>query len=228
MEERHEITTTLTSAQRKHTIAPTERRAVERERAQAERRVAEAEASLARARDVLDRCDRPLHRRRHANEFDAAKRDVARLPSVIADGRALMTQATSSLNQLDADRRDALELLRRRPSLEAKVSELDDRLDADLRRRTRIARLEQPTAIIEVLGDRPTPGAAAQVWDQAAGSLHQHQAAFDLSVGLGPRPSFFDDNAFAVSRAAVDDHVRAVASALEPRRLEIEPPGITL
>lgn len=228
MEERHEITTTLTSAERKHTIAPTERRAVERDRAQAEHRVAEAEASLARARDVLDRYDRPLHRRRHANELDAAQRDVARLPSVITDGRASVAEATSSLVQLDFDHHDALELLRRRPSLEARVSELDDRLDADLRRRTRIARLEQPTAIIEVLGDRPTPGAAAQVWDQAAGRLHQHQAAFDLSVGLGPRPGFFDDTAYTESRRLVEQQMEAMVEVPHQRGRRIEPGGISL
>jgi hypothetical protein len=135
-----------------------------------------------------------------------------------------MAQASSSLDQLDVDQRDALELLRRRPSLEAKVSELDDRLDADLRRRTRIARLEQPAAVVEVLGDRPTPGAAAQVWDQAAGRLHQHQAAFDLTAGIGPRPGFFDDNIYAERWSEL---IRVINAVVEQPSLgrSIEPPG---
>jgi hypothetical protein len=52
-------------------------------------------SSLTRAHAVLDRYDRPLHRRRHASEMDRARRDIARLPQVIADERAC--QRTSGL-----------------------------------------------------------------------------------------------------------------------------------
>ena len=228
MEERHEILAALSGAERKVTVVPTERRAAERDLAEAEQRMAVADASLARARAVLDRYDRPLHRRRHASEIDAARRDTVRLPSAIAEAQSAAEEATARLDELDVDHHDALELLRRRPSLDAKVSDLDARLDADLRRRTRIARLEQPTAIIEVLGDRPSPGAPARAWDQAAGRLHQHQAAFDLAAGVGPRPGFFDNSAYVESRRLVEQQLEVVVDVPQQRGRGIEPPGISL
>ena len=228
IEERHEIVTSLANAERQIDYAPTGQRAAERDRAQAEQRVADSEAALTRARAVLDRYDRPLHRRRHATEIDAAQRDVANLPKVIADGIGAIGEANQRLEQIDEKLDHAHALISRRPSLETQVAEIDDRLDADLRRRTRIARLEQPTAIVAVLGERPAPGAAAHEWDQAAGRLHQHQAAFDITAGIGRLPGYFDNTAYAASHRHVEQEVKSVVYVPELPSRGIESPGISL
>ena len=228
MEDRHEIVRALANADRKVTTAPSERSIAQREMGQAQQRISDAESALIRAQADLDRYDRPLHRRRHATEIDSARRDVARLPGVIAEGRKAVTKTATRLRQLDVDLHDAMGLVRRRPTLEAKVAELDDLLDTDLRRRTRIARLEQSAAIVGVLGARPSPGATARAWDQAAGRLHQHQSAFNLAAGVGPRPGLLDNSAFTESRRLVERELEATVPAPDHRVRWIEPPSLSL
>ena len=163
-----------------------ERRSVEREKAEAERTIAEADAALDKAQALLDRYDRPLHRRKHEAEITNAKRDLARLPRTIDEARSQIDQARETFNRIDQRLAGAAALLCRRPELEAKVSEIDDRVGADHRVRTRIARLERSEAIVATIGERPAPGPAA-AWDLAAAHIDQHQAAFG-GTGLGPRP----------------------------------------
>ena len=71
---------------------------------------------------------------------------------------------------------------RPRRELESRVvSDIDERLAHDLRVRTRIARLEQPSAIVDTLGPTPTRRPRRRRHGiSAAGRLHQHQAAFDI------------------------------------------------
>ena len=143
-------------------------------------------------------------------------------------GSGSIGEANQRLEQIDEKLNQAQALISRRPSLETQVAEIDDRLDADLRRRTRIARLEQPTAIVAVLGERPAPGAAAHEWDHAAGRLHQHQAAFDLTAGIGRLPGSFDNTAYAASHRLVEQEVKSVVYVPELPSRGIESPGISL
>ena len=228
MEDRHEIVQALANADRKVKLAPSERGIAGRDMAQTQQRIADAEGALTRAQADLDRYDRPLHRRRHATEIDTARKDVARLPGVIARGSKAVTETATRLRQLDVDLHDATELLRRRPTLDSKVTELDDHLETDLRRRTRIARLEQPTAIVDVLGARPSPGATARAWDQAAGRIYQHQAAFNLAAGVGPRPGLLDNSAYTQSRRLIEKELEATVQVPQHRARRIEPPGLSL
>ena len=96
----------------------------------------------------------------------------------------------------------AVEVLRDRPRLDARVAQIDEQLAVDLRARTRVARLEEPRAIVGTLGRRPRSGAQGQAWDRAAGQLAQHQAAFGIDVGLGPEPGWFDNTLDAHSHRA--------------------------
>jgi conjugative relaxase-like TrwC/TraI family protein len=83
-----------------------------------------------------------------------------------------------------------------------RVNEIDNALHDDRDVRCRIARLERPGAVVHMLGDRPAAGPSAQAWDAAAGQILQHQAAFDLSFGIGPDPWMSEDSAYAQSREA--------------------------
>jgi hypothetical protein len=104
---------------------------------------------------------------------------------------------------------------------------IDEQVDYDLRVRTRITRLERPAAIVNTIGDRPAPGPAARLWDAAAGRLAQHQAAFDLTDGLGRRPGVLDRSAFIESRANVEDLI-PLRQPTRTGRIEIEVPGIEM
>jgi hypothetical protein len=201
LEQRHEITSALASAERDLEHKPRERRVVEAEKADAEKKIAATGAALEEACTVLDRYDRPLHRRKHEVEIANAQHDLVRLPGVIDETRSKVTNAEETLDRIDQRLAAAVALLRGRQGMESKLEEIDVRVERDLRIRTRITRAERPAAVVDVLGERPAPGPAARGWDAVAGRLAQHQAAFDITDGLGRRPSFLDRSAYAESRA---------------------------
>jgi hypothetical protein len=71
-----------------------------------------------------------------------------------------------------------------------------------------------------VLGPRPT-GPGARGWDDTAGRLAQHQAAFDVTGGLGHTPRYVENSAYADSHHAItarltDGHL------IEQRAQEVE------
>jgi len=126
---------------------------------------------------------------------------------------------------------EAKELLRRRPELESRITEIDRRLAHDWRVRTRIARLEQPAAIVDTLGPRPRAAKKAHAWDQAAGRVQQHQAAFDIQDGIGEWPDRHDRSAYGVSYEAVDEAIwklRPQRPTMEVARPEIGLSGIEM
>lgn len=90
----------------------------------------------------------------------------------------------------------ATAVLAQSPHFERELRSIDDELAVDRRARTRITRLDQPAAVTEFLGCRPAPGASARTWDDTAGRLAQHQAAFGITDGIGPQPRWDRDNAY--------------------------------
>jgi hypothetical protein len=216
LELRHEITSAIEHAERDLEHGPRERRDVEAKKAASEKQLAATVAALEQAHVVLDRYDRPLHRRKHEAEIARAKDDLVYLPRSIEEKQSKIANAEATLDCIDQRVADAADVPRGRQEKEATVTELDERLNVDLRRRGRIARLEQPEAVIEVLGTRRPLGPAAQAWDRAAGQLHQHQSTFDLQQGLGRRPAFFDNSADTERRAEVERLLTSVV--LYPER----------
>lgn len=79
---------------------------------------------------------------------------------------------------------------------------------------------------MNTLGDRPAPGPAAREWDVAAGELAQHQAAFNITDGLGPIPRFLDNTAYKWNREMVESRMELLRPA--GRVVEREVPGIEL
>jgi hypothetical protein len=228
LEQRHEITSALASAERDLEHKPRERRAVEAEKADAERKIAATGAALEEAHTVLDRYDRPLHRRKHEMEIANAKRELVRLPGVIDETRSKVNNAEVTIDRIDQCVAAAEALLRSRRGMESKLEEIDERVERDLRIRTRITRAERPVAVVDVLGERPAPGPAARGWDAVAGRLAQHQAAFDIAYGLGGRPSYLDRGAFAHSRAELERLLPDVVRVREHRHRSIEPRGLEI
>ena len=227
VERRFEIANTLEVAATAMRRAGVERNSAMAGLAAAEQMLTQHAAALQRARDVLSRYDRPMHRRKHENEIGKARRSVVALPNDIAEASAEATALNRKIANTHNVERDAAAVLAQRPQLERELRTIDDHLTTDLHARTRIASLEQPGTITEVLGRRPTPGESARTWDRSAGLLAQHQAAFDINRGTGPQPRWDLNNAYSHSHHRLTETIAIVRPA-PTRRIEIEPPGIEL
>jgi hypothetical protein len=226
LEQRFEITSSIEKAEYDLKRLPRDQRDAEAAKAAAEKAIRERTAAYRKAEAVIARYDRPLHRRKHEVDIADATRDLRRLPGLVEDARNEANNAEQRIEQIRLSSTQAAEVLKRRPSLASNVAAIDDRLSNDSRVRSRIARLEQPKAITDALGDRPPAGPASREWDLAAGRLAQHQAAFDIDDGFGRRPSYLDDNAYSRSRESVieiaDPFIRPVA----PRAIERSVPEL--
>ena len=177
---------------------------------------------------MLANYDRPLHRRKHTTEITAARLDIERLPAAVKTVDSELNVAVGKLERLRQEEAQAKAILRRRPDLETKINAIDERLNHDLRIRTRITRLEPPDPIVNTIGDRPAPGPAARRWDAAAGRLAQHQATFDITDGLGRLPRALERNAYIASREDVEFLISPLVQPTPGRRLHIESQGIEL
>ena len=100
MEQRFAINDEIDRAEKALYRLPTERRDAEQAIARADEAVMRTTAAYQRAQDVLDRYDRPLHRRKHETEIANAKRDVEQLSSRIDQAIKDVDTATSSLDRL--------------------------------------------------------------------------------------------------------------------------------
>ena len=225
MEQRFAINDEIEKAVAALRRLPNERRSAEDAVARGDKTVLDTTAAYRRAQDVLDQYDRPLHRRKHETEIAHAKRDVELLRRRVEQAIRDVDTATANLDRLETVETSATEVLHCRPELEAIVGGIDEQIERDLRIRTRIIRAERPAAVVDALGERPSPGPATRDWDAAAGRLSQHQAAFDITDGLGRRPGYVDRSAYAESHANVDELVRP----LRPTRvLAREVPSIEI
>ena len=227
LEQSYEITSSIEKAEYELKRLPRDLRDAEAAKAAAEKAIRERTTAFRQAESVMAHYDRPLHRRKHEVDIADATRNIRRLPELIQNARNEANNAEQRIEQIGLSSTQATELLKGRPSLASNAAAIDERLSNDARVRSRIARLEQPTAITGALGDRPPPGPASRDWDLAAGRLAQHQAAFDLDDGFGLQPGYLDDNVYSRSRASVielaDPFIRPVA----PRGVERPVPELS-
>ena len=223
---RHELAVASTQPERDRRRVQSEYRKVAAEREHAVDVIASTTAEIERARAMLDRYDRPLRRAKHEPEISNAKYQFAILPQMIEQARAGVASLEKRAAQLGNARLATIDAARRTRHLGAKVTEISAELDADLRVRARVARLERPAGVVEVLGDRLASGPAATDWDHAAGRLLQHQAAFGIARGLGPQPGYFDETAYAISRAAVAEAAGRLPHLPEPRSRPVPELGL--
>jgi hypothetical protein len=226
MEQRHQILTGLEDAERVSKQIPAERRRAEQQITDARQTIAKAEAEYRRAESVLETCDRPLRRRKHEADIEAANRELQRQPEIARNAERKIEVAETTLAHLSVKEAEATKILNGRMQVNSVVSGIDDRLAHDLRVRTRIARLEQPPAIVATLGQRPRSSREAVAWDRAAGRLHQHQAAFDIEVGLGREPGPLEQGTYATSQVVVQRIT--LARSMEPTTTEIDAPTIEI
>ena len=226
-EKRYDIASTIEHAENTLQRLPAERQQAERAKATAEKTTTDNTAAYRVAENVLANYDRPLHRRKHATEIAAARLDIERLPGALKAADNDLSVAVGKLERLRQEVAQATAILRRRTDLESKINAIDERMDHDLRVRTRITRLEPPDAIVNVIGDRPAPGPAARQWDAGAGRLAQHQAAFGVSSGVVRRAGGLERSAFTDSCLDLEDVLGAVIGSV-PLVIKRESAGIEL
>lgn len=123
----------------------------------------------------LEEYDRPFKRRRHEVEIDHARRTIATAQGDIEQSTAAIAKAEGRRPQLERDLAAAREALSDRPALEAERRDVRERLSADLAARATGLRRDPSEPIVKELGDRPSRGRAAAMWDDAAARIDQHR-----------------------------------------------------
>ena len=226
-ERRFEIIETLDHADTARRRAPLERHDARTILAKAEQRLIDETAALQHAETVLARYDRPMHRRKHQSEIGNARHLIRILPGNLKHTAAEVDTQTRRIADTRATEATAATVVARRPQLEQELGAIEDQLTIDRRVRTSITRLDQPDAITNALGHRPAPGPSARTWDDTAGRLAQHQAAFNIAQGIGALPRWDRDSAYKRSHQALAETIAPTRPA-RARRIEIEQVGIEL
>ena len=226
LDRRHQLVSDLELAEARQKRLPGEIRHTQTEKATAERTIADLQQRQQQAEDLIAEYDRPLRRHRHEADITNARNLLADLPHQLHPAQQKLTAANDTLADLDAATTASWAVLARRSDIEGEIGDLDDRIDHDLRIRTRVARREQPESIIAVLGPRAAIGQDTRSWDTAAGRLAQHQAAFNLDDGLWAQSSLLHPPVFAASCEAVARLTGPLAPPDMQRSIELEGLGI--
>ncbi len=182
-------------------------------------------ARLEQARRTVEKLDRPMRRRRHRVELDAAQRQLRHLPaSIDRDRRELADLENSAV--ADRQRLHVAEkaVARRGDVMEERLS-IACRLEFDVKARAAVLGEDPPAYLAERLGPRPSYGASAKLWDQAAGRIDQHRRAFDVDgQSLLGRQPHWDDHAHAKSHQAAMKAIERLDCALG-REMGIDSPS---
>jgi hypothetical protein len=198
MERRHQLTSHLERAEARLRMLPGELRRAEEQQQDAQRTIAELEQRRHGCEAVIADFDRPLRRRRHEQDLLAARDKLQWLNSQLDRANEKMTAVGETVVRLHAIAAQDRAVVADRKEVEAEIRDIDQHLTHDRRLRGRVAGREQPEAVLDTLGPRPASGPAARRWDEAAGHLTQHRAAFALTDGIGP-PAL-DADAYATSQ----------------------------
>ncbi len=227
LERRHQLTSDLERAEGRLRMLPGEIRHADDQQREAEQIIAQLEQRQHVCEAVIAEFDRPLRRRRHEHELQAAGQELEGIPGRLDPAQTALTAIENRLDAFHVDAAQTRDLLARRPEIQAEIDDIDHQLAHDLRIRTRVAGREQPDSLVDVLGPRPSHGDDLRTWDRAAGTLSQHQAAFDLAEGVGPSPRYDEHPAYCESYLAVMTCVQRPERVLERSR-EMPDLGLSL
>ena len=199
-----------------------------RRRAHLERSVRDLEAGLRTAKATEERLDRPLSRRRYQDELRRCRAEVKWIPYALARDQDEL--ATVAVREVVARKKlvRAEAAVTRVPQLEAEQTVVLYALAADAGARANLPTALLPTTVRAAVGERPAAGGPLGLWEDAAGRLAQHHAAFESPSTTVDRQQFrsFDDPYEVSNRAAVQALER-LDRALG-RQPEVEPPHRSL
>ena len=192
-EERHAITASLRHADAVLRNYPNDHAQRTRDLAVAASELTGVRDRKAAAQAVIDRYDRPLHRRRHEGEINRAHRELNDLPRHISRTELAVVASERRVTTLDESRSAAADTASRRPAADTRIRHLDDTLDRDLRARTRITRFDTPSTFSK--SSVPDPSTAMPPSDGtpqpvSSPNTNQHSAQSTRRVLAGqPSPT---------------------------------------
>ncbi len=227
--ERHAaLERTIAGAQAAEDIARHRMVSLTRERTALIRSIDEYEARLANARRTVTELDRPLSRRRHRVQLDAASNELQWIPRSLRQDKEKLAEVGR------AERASAQRLLKakatekERPQLLAEQATVRSQLDHDARLRGEQLAATPSRELLQRFGT-PPPGEAGRVWVEAVGRVAQHRTAFDQQGRdlLGRSPALLHDDVYATSYWATREVVERADRVLG-RELAIEPPHRSL
>jgi len=201
------------------------------DRDQARKEVDVSAARLQTAHDTIAQRDRPFRRKGHEVQIRNANRAIESLPGDIQILTTSIESLTGRIQDIDQRLHRAEQLDQRRPDMETQLTDIDARLGDDRLVRTRQIRRDPPARITDSLGIRPPGGESSRAWDDATGRIDQHQTAYDITEGLGPKKCRKLPNGFLFSRALADGDRRNFDQAITRQRQrahEIEGPALRI
>jgi hypothetical protein len=203
-------------------------RATESRRQQLVTSIEDDRSRLERAHRTVEQLDRPLRRRRHRVEVDAAHSHLRNLPSGIERKQAEIDDLAAKAGAHREELAIAKEAASRRGDLTEERLSIACQLSFDVKARATGVKDDLPPHLADRLGPRPPGGPSASLWDDAAGHIEQHRAAFAVegTALLGRRPRW-NDTTYATSQRAAMDAVERLDRVLG-RELAIEPPSMEL
>ncbi len=184
LDQREQLLTTLHDAHEQATELPRQLDTITSERAVAVKELDGLRHRFDQAHTVIADYDRPLKRRRHADDLATAQQAAATLPTESDRAEARVTALDQRAAALRGTLEEARGVIAGRDDIDRQVARLDTTLDRDVHARARHARLAPTDDLTATLGPRPTQPAAARTWDQQAGELAQHAAAYPASPSL--------------------------------------------
>lgn len=155
------------------------------------------EKQLAEAKRRLDGARRQLAEHSSSSPANDDRHRIAVACQTIQAASGAIQRARATLTEHDARRYTLVRgdhdrnALYERAALESQRQSVRRHLDHDRQARGAQAAAEPPSYISGHLGLRPANGLAAQLWDDAAGRIEQHRAAFEVADNhypLGARP----------------------------------------
>ena len=201
-------------------------RSIKGEAARTARTLDDDLARLGRARSTIEEHDRPLHRRKHRGELDAAHALVDRLPRTIAASEAEFVRLERRLHQAEQRVVTAENLDKRTPQLMAEHTMIEHQLGRDVEARGRRLANDPPARILEHLGPFPANTKHQSLWIDAVGKIAQHNTALDARrPGHAPDTVSMDEVAFDMSRRTAKHAVDRLGHSIKQEQLAIEPPG---
>lgn len=189
----------------------------------------DAEHQRDHARAVLVELDRPLVRRLHRSDIAHAQSGLSQAQHTIDRCGRYLAELDKRIPNLRASLGKAEGILADRPGLERERHGIRRELDGDLSVRARSIADDPPEHVTDRLGPRPKAGRVADLWDEAAARLDQHESAFPSNSEyrhLGAS-RFWDDTPMGASHRAVDqacnrlDRGLGRGHGIEPRGLEL-------
>ncbi len=152
---------------------------------------------------TLTECDRPLHRRGHQPEIAHAKQRLRLETTNLEMSEERLTKLEAKQHALDAEAATIEHAVAERSRLVDQHQHLQAVIGEDQQIRGLALTRSPSDAITNTIGVPPTDPNELELWQQAAGAIHQHRTAHhitDPDHTLGPTQEIWANNSYTHTR----------------------------